>query len=447
MPTFTGTYAYSAPGAVAAVQEGSGQVSFDRQTLTLSGRGAPLAFDLGDIDVFEPGEYELRLLLYSGHSLRLGRFGKSFQDLVRQLLEAFRDRLVECLLVSDLDEVARYAGRVHLQSGRRSCEGPAEIRLYESNLAVLPDADRGFQWRLAEIDEVVLDEREYSVVVRRGDERLAIGRLAKRTGELADRLRQRIAALNERSARVLHAVFPFLSAEQFRQAAGRMREGASTSILELRPVHRLIETALLEKVVDGPLRPFVRALVARASADGWQAGFKIVRTDTEADAANGGAPGEDPEGKTAGADADEAQATGEGWPEPAPPLVDLGEGLDVLFWFFVPVATSSATAASHLAWEATSRGGRATYVFRLPPGQAARTAVAGINDGLVALNFRREPIYLAADALESDLRYRHYAIATRKVPELALVRGAFVGRAIHRSLPSWRKQLDVLLPR
>jgi hypothetical protein len=45
------------------------------------------------------------------------------------------------------------------------------------------------------------------------------------------------------------------------------------------------------------------------------------------------------------------------------------------------------------------------------------------------------------------LRYRHYVIAQRKVPEVARVRQAFVGRAIHTSLASWSKQLDALLSR
>jgi hypothetical protein len=84
-------------------------------------------------------------------------------------------------------------------------------------------------------------------------------------------------------------------------------------------------------------------------------------------------------------------------------------------------------------------------VFRLAQGQTVDAAVRALNRGLVALNFRREPVYLDARTLESELRYRHYAIAQRKVPELAGVRGAFVGRAIHTSHASWLKRLDGLV--
>lgn len=437
MPEFTGKYAYLVPGR-GVLQEGACQLSFDEQSLTLVPQGGPpFAFDLGDIAVFEPGEYDLRLILDTGQAVRLEQFGKAFQDLARQLLEAYRDRLVRCLLVSDLDEVARYTGRVGLD-GARPCQGAAEIRLYESNLAILPDAAVGFQWRLAEIEAVDFDERDYQVVIRRRGERLVIGRLAKRTGELVERLRQRIDLVQQRSARVLHALFPFLSAEEFRRVAGEMREGSAAPVHDLRAVHRLIERALLERVVDGGLRPYLNALVERSASDGWYAGFKIVRRDAGEEPA--GEAGEDP-AEEAGEGAEQAEEGA----SPDPAVTQVGDDLEVLYWFFFPLASGTARP-SRLAWEATSHGGRATYVFdaatAAPGAGSIGEAVRVLNSGLVAVNFRREPVYLKDDTLLSDARYRHYAIAARKVPELALVRRAFAGRAIHRSLPAWQKQLD-----
>jgi hypothetical protein len=224
-----------------------------------------------------------------------------------------------------------------------------------------------------------------------------------------------------------------------------MREGRSTSIPALRGVHRLIEPALLEKVVDGQLRPYVQALAQASTSDPWHAGFKIVRRDPEAGAA------EDDEGQEA--EAGEADLPGEdavseapAAERPAPAVIDLGDGLEVIYWFFFPLAPVAIREA-RVAWEATSRGGRATYVFRQPFSPDAPSfdeAVQALNRGLVALNFRREPVYLPDERLQTDLRFRQYAIAARKVPELALVRRAFVGRAIHRSVPAWRTQLERL---
>jgi hypothetical protein len=164
MSKYAGQFEYVSPGT-GVEQAGACEFSFDERTATLvPAEGSPLAFDLGDIDTLEAGEWDVRLTLYSGPTLTLRRFGKALSDFARELLDAYRGRLVQCLLVSDLNEVARFNARVQLQSPDRACAGPAEIRLYESNLAVLPDAAAGFQWRLADLAPVEFDETNYAVV-------------------------------------------------------------------------------------------------------------------------------------------------------------------------------------------------------------------------------------------------------------------------------------------
>ena len=106
-----------------------------------------------------------------------------------------------------------------------------------------------------------------------------------------------------------------------------------------------------------------------------------------------------------------------------------------------------------VAWEATSRSGRATYFFQLvPPEQAGQlrdalkapalieAALRELNRAIVLLNFRREPIYLPDDSLLLQPRFRRYAIACRKLRELVRLRSSFLGRAIHTSPDAWQKQ-------
>ena len=448
MAKYAGQFEFVSPGK-GGEHAGACEFSFDERTATLvPAQGPPLAFDLGDIDTFEAGDWDVRLTLYTGQTLTLRRFGKALRDLARELLDAHRGRLVQCLLVSDLDEVARFNGRVQLQSPDRACEGPAEIRLYESNLAVLPDAALGFQWRLADIAAVEFDEVNYAVVFSSGGERLTVGQLAKRTGELGERARSRITALNERTARTLHALFPFLDPSQFRLAASLLRDGACASTAKLCAVHASIESVLIDKVVDGELKPYVQALAERTSGQEWYAGLKVIRRDR---AESGGAtepPVADEAAEPAALAAEEvppAEAPASEQPRD-PAIFEAGDGLEVLYWFFYPLAAGKG-GATHVAWEATSREGRATYLFRLNPAEPCERAIASINRGLVALNFRREPVYLDARTLESELRYRHYAIAQRKVPDMRRVRQAFAGRAIHRTSASWAKQIDAVLSR
>jgi hypothetical protein len=203
-------------------------------------------------------------------------------------------------------------------------------------------------------------------------------------------------------------------------------------------VHRLIEPTLVAKVVGPALRPYVDALSKRCSSDNWYAAFKIIRRGADGSVQDRGPRPDDAGDDQAAGGPDEDHALD-------PAVTQAGDGLEVVYWFFFPLAAKPGSPPTRLAWEATSRGGRATYVFRLDGRVAVGDTTDNVNRALIALNFRREPIYLDTATLESELRYRHYAIALRKVAELARLRDAFVGRAIHTSVSAWTTTLDGLL--
>ena len=108
------------------------------------------------------------------------------------MLEAYRSRLVQCLLLEDLEEIARFDGFAQIESAEGNSSSPAELRLYRSNLAILPEAACGWQWRLADIDAVDFDESTYELKIQSGNDRLALTKLAKRTQEFIERLERNI---------------------------------------------------------------------------------------------------------------------------------------------------------------------------------------------------------------------------------------------------------------
>jgi hypothetical protein len=148
MAEFQGKFQYLAhDGAVA--QEGACRVRFNAQTLTLSpASGAALVFDLGDLDAVTAADWEIRLPLYTGRAIVLRQLGKAYDTFAHDLLEAYRNRTVQCLLLEDMGEIARFNGNYEVTSSDSQGAaqpgaaeaGAAEIRLYKSNLAVLPVA-------------------------------------------------------------------------------------------------------------------------------------------------------------------------------------------------------------------------------------------------------------------------------------------------------------------
>jgi hypothetical protein len=458
MPSFSGSFKYLRADA-GCQQAGACRLAFEAESLTVTpGVGTPLVIDLGDIDVFLPGDYELTLSLYTGAKIVLSQFGKTFQNLRQQLLEAFRKRLLQCLLLEDLEEISRFDGVARLDSPGRPFSSPAEFRLYKSNLAVLPTESTGFQWRLADIDAVGFDESTWTVTAESGGERLMVSKLAKRTEEFRERLATAKADVDQQAAETTHHLFPFLDPDQLQQATALLQEGRAASLSQLRAIDAMTEQALCANVVDSKLEPYFDALLEHVPAHNYYAGFKLLRQDedqsAEEEKETSEEPGPTPEETAPGAgeeasDADAAGGTG-GEEEAAP----------ILHWFFLPLAAQpAATLVGNLvAWEATSRSGRATYFFRLvPPAEAARlrdpaqapalidAAIRQLNRAIVLLNFRREPIYLPDASLRIQPRFRRYAIACRKLPELIRLRSSFLGRAIHTTPEAWRKQFESYL--
>jgi hypothetical protein len=379
MPAYSGKFQYTDEhGGV--LSQGPCNLSFEAETCVVTpAGGTPLAFDLGDVDCTAPGEWDLRLTLYTGRTVTLRQFGAAFSDMARELLAAWRDRTVQCLLLEDLEELGRYLGMAN--------GAPAEIRVYKSNIAVLPQAAMPYQWRLAEASALRFDDAAYTIAMTRGDERLVLSKLGKKTDEVFGKLTGALDALREDAAKLLHRVFPFLNADQLARLIELMPEGGSASLAAMDAIHPRLSEALIAHAVDEPLRPYFDDLRSRAASETPMAGFKFIRADTESAAQE---------------------------PEADP----------IFFWFWIPLARSLA------AWESTSGSGRATYFFRAEPQFAS--AVAWLTRGLALINFRREPIYLPDASLQEQERFHRYAIGARKLADLRRLRAAYVGRAVHK---------------
>src|SRR5580704_13697294 len=114
MAAYPGKFQYlDAAGAVAS--EGACQFRFDQETAILTpASGTPIAFDLGDVERAVKHDWDCELTLYTGRRLQLRQFGAAFSTMCEEFLAAWRDRTVRCLLLEDLEEIARYSATAGL---------------------------------------------------------------------------------------------------------------------------------------------------------------------------------------------------------------------------------------------------------------------------------------------------------------------------------------------
>jgi len=109
------------------------------------------------------------------------------------------------------------------------------------------------------------------------------------------------------------------------------------------------------------------------------------------------------------------------------------------------------------AKEPAEGAGRATYLFRIADkseygsfksieelDQRVDALIKTINRCMLAINFRREPIYLDEEKLEES-QYKKYRLAVKTIPELQTLRKLFMGRVTHSSPKQWEKDVNELL--
>lgn len=458
MNTFSGKFEYLDLSG-SAVQKGACSFTIDGADFRLIPETGPvLAMDLGDIDVYSPGDYRISLNLYTGNCIILSHLGKTFQSICHDFQEAYQRRVLQCLLLEDLEEIGRFDGFVDLDSSSDDFSGPAELRICRSNLVILPAATRGLHWRLSDIDRVDFDEAAYRLELRSQAGRIIITKLAKRTREFMDCLKSAMQDLSENKAVILHSLFPFLSPDQFMQLAGMMKEGHAIEVSRMEAVHPRIKPVLIEKTVCPSMKPYFDLLEKRlAVEEGLFSGFKMIRPEGQNEMEDVGSNEISPaRNENTELEEENHASSGEHREE------NDDDQQQVLHWFLFPLAVKPGLKAPArvVAWEATSHSGRATYFFRIPSagaeGRTMNTAEAKdtvepsiqrLNRALVLLNFRREPIYLSGDVLAAQLRYRHYAIACRNLPALRELRASYLGRAIHTTPEDWEKQVNDLLAR
>src|SRR5947208_11535292 len=270
MPQYAGKFQYEGQG-------GPCQIVFETETCVVTpSSGQPIAFDLGDVDRVTPGEWEMSVTLYTGRTLQLRQFGAAFSRMQEEWLAAWRGRVVQCLLLEDLEEVA------HFDAAANGV--PAQIRLYGSNLAALPNAGDPNQLRLADVDSVQFDEATYSVTLQAGSGRLVVSKLAKKTEEFREKLAGALDAIRTRTAAVLHDTFPFLNPDELQRLVSTMPEGRSVAQATLAAIDPKLPDALVAAAVDENLKPYLDELRKRSTGS-WHAGFKFTRPDEQEEGA------------------------------------------------------------------------------------------------------------------------------------------------------------------
>jgi hypothetical protein len=417
-----------------AVSSGECEVVADETGLILSPPAdAPLNLRYEQIVHLEGSDYRIAIALEDGTAVELSRLGAMFGDLLRQVRDGRNEVWERGLFLHGVSRVDAFPYEIVLADG--PCN--AELRVYEDRFSVLPERGDPFGFPYAFVQGATLDESAYRLTVElSGGEGLVVGKLKQRTTELLGLLNDLLAALRTRTSAVLAGYLSGLPALKLQALARLMADGVAARREDIEAIDGTIWSRL-EKVVaaTAELAETYQFLAAMASAPDVAIGLKQIHRSEEKNPSEDG----DGEGSVAG-ESSQDNTSREGASAEDNVEGDASEN-PLVTWFFCPIPAGGPSKSDFIAQEITSEAGHATYFFRVEPGVGWRDALNRLNQAMLALDFRRRPIFRREDDLGRD----PYAFAMRHLPCLRDLRASFAGRAIHTSLEAWKASVESIV--
>ncbi len=390
-------------------QEGSASLSEDSLSVIPS-FGEASIFSFRDMLSIGSAEYRIEISLRGGESLAISGLGYKHEDFLRALFQARNELALGDMLMGE----GMKMGSVRADFSRVSEEGAAtsgqcEARVYETALVLLPDS--GDLLRLPFCELAGMKQEGFSLIIQ-GEfgEKVALSAMGRQLDPFRKALSDAANELTLKAQALLKDCAPDATPAQVAQAARLMRDGRAARRGELDAISPSIWAGLQKRVEAAGLGAEYGWLEGKSRKESMCIGIKrSLMGDLE------------------------------------------GEYI----WFLAPIY-EAGRPANAIAMEAASASGsgKATYLFRMIGRGEARGMGGGelekrlpaslglISRCMIAVNFRREPIYLDERRLDEP-KYSRYRFSIARLSRLRELRALFIGRVVHGD--SWKKGIEALL--
>ncbi len=376
--------------------------------------GEPILFSPREILEFSEGDYTINLTLTSKEKLVLSKLGGNFENFSRILSKARNEVIIKDMLMYESMRIGGLKGSYEFNGKSGNCE----LRLYDSGLVVVVERGEPIRVHYSNITGVAPEDYAITLIMENGG-KLTISKMGSQLDPFKKALNDAMNELNLKAQDLIKSVAPQADSSMARRAARLMRDGKAARKADLDVISPFIWHGLEKKIEEIGILEEYKFLRSLAQQEKMCVGLKRgLMGDFTGDYLWILAP-------VQGSNAIvlEAVAVGEG--ESVEPLASATEGSEP-----APENTEEASAGS---------GRWATYVFRAADGGAnIDQFVKTLNDCMLSINFRREPIFLSDADLELPKNI-NYWYSVQKLPSLRELRGLFVGRVIHVNKEQWQK--------
>lgn len=420
--------------------KGEAELKLEDEKLTILPKfGEVISLALTDITEILPRDYILDLILSSREILSVFDLGYEFGDFVLNLFHLRNEIILKYLLMNESIKKSGIWGELTLDdaSGMVNQFEKCEIRLYETSMVLMPTMGEPIRLLYCNIAQAESKDYTLSITTELG-EKLSISRLGKEFDRTSRDLSAAINQLDVQSQSLIKDLVPLADSTIVRAVSRLMKDGKAAKRIDIESISPEALKAL-EKMLE-------QTLIWRE----YQYLKSIAREEKIAIGIKRGLMGD---------------LTGN------------------YLWLLIPIYGKVPKFGNAIVLDAVrlpsnpnekqsheegmrlegdvgnATGGNATYVFRI----VGRKDIAGLagnekemdvridsmisrmNQLMLDINFRREPIFLSDELLRTEPKYARYRYATQKIRSLQDLRQLFIGRIIHSSFEQWKADIENLL--
>ena len=399
------------------ISQGDNDLLLDTEKLTvLPTSGEPLLIPYRDIIQLSKAGYKINVNLVSKEKLTIFNLGFKYEDFFRNFSKLNNEVILKDLLMNETIHKSGVAADLAYIDANKSEKalGQCELRIYETG-AVIINGDGNFI-RIPYNDLARIHVDNYQLILDTDyDDSYIFSKMGKELDMCFKMLNDLMKALSVKTQLSLQELLPTYDSSVIRKIAKLMKDGRAARHMDIDVISPGIWTELEKKLDTFGVKEEYEYLTSLGQPERICIGMKRGL---------------------------------------------IGDLTGEYIWFLVPIFNVDNTQPGNaIAMEATAveGSGKATYFFKITDSGIYKNlknqeelqvvvdkSLKQINRDLITVNFRREPIYLTDEQLNSTT-YVAYRRAVSKVPALQELRRLFIGRVIHNSPEQWKEAVTKLL--
>ncbi len=369
---------------------------------------------LREILFFDFKDYRVYFDLVSKEKIEVFDLGYKYEDFIRIFTRVYNELMMKDMLMKENLQKSGIDAEFILydEKGNEIQKGNCELRLYDTALIILPEKGRLNRIIYSDIFEIKDEDYKVEIITEYGEKYL-LSSLGKKFDYFIKSIYQAINQLAAKVQEYLKTLIPGINSSILRKIAKIMKEGKAAKRQDIENISSDLWNELEKKIKESEISKEYEYLKAFAREEKMAIGIKRDL---------------------------------------------LGDLTGEYIWFLIPVYGKNKDYGNAVAMEAITgeEGAKATYFFRITGRKEYKNKsideldnlmdefINKINRAMLAINFRREPIYLPDEKLKEP-QYLKYQYAMAKIPAISELRKLFIGRVIHSSEEQWKKDVDNLL--